>query len=153
MRYVKYLIDQVRRETENEDATYFVGIKESEFLQYLNDAQHRLQSLITAHHPKVFIEETIMNIVSDQESYEFPSDIFLENKVHKVEYSSSGDEEDYYILEEGDYSVRSSGQSGSPLNYIRMSGKILLAPIPTSGKLRINYVKRIRELDLRIAEV
>lgn len=152
MRYVKYLIDQVRRETENEDQTSFTGIKDSEFLQYLNDAQHRLQSLITAHHPRVFIEETKIDIVSGQESYDLPTDIFLENKVHKVEYSSTGDLDDYYILEEADYSIRSSGSTGSPANYIRMSGKILLSPVPTSGKLRINYIKRIRELDLRQME-
>ena len=152
MRYVKYLIDQIRRETENEDPTSFTGIKDSEFLQYLNDAQHRLQSLITAHHPRVFIEETEIDIVSGQESYDLPTDIFLENKVHKVEYSSTGELDDYYILEEADYSVRSSGSTGSPANYIRMSGKILLSPVPTSGKLRINYIRRIRELDLRQME-
>ncbi|MAV64750.1 MAG: hypothetical protein CMG00_06120 [Candidatus Marinimicrobia bacterium] len=153
MRYVQYLIDQVRRETENEDVSAFVGISDAEFLQYFNDAQHRLQSLITAKHSRVFTTEATIDIVSGQESYDLPSDIFLDNKIHSAEYSSTGDTDDYYILDEGEYRDRAPGSSGSPSKYIRLSGKIILAPAPTSGKIRLNYVKRVRELDLRRAKL
>ena len=149
MRYVQYIIEQIRRETENEDVSDFIGIQDSEFLQYINDAQHRLQSKIVAKHPSVFIEEAIINTVSGQESYSLPSDAFLGNKISNVEFSSSGEEQDYYVLEEVSLKKRQSGSTGDPSKYIRKSGKVLLSPIPTSGKLRINYVKRIPELDLR----
>ena len=149
MRYVKYIIEQIRRETENEDVSDFIGIQDSEFLQYINDAQHRLQSRIVAKHPSVFINEAVITTVSGQEEYSLPSDAFLGNKISNVEFSSTGNEEDYYTLEEVSLKKRQSGSTGDPLKYIRKSGKVLLAPIPTSGKLRINYVKRIPELDLR----
>ena len=39
-------------------------------------------------------------------------------------------------------------------SYIRMSGKILLSPQPSgTGKLRITYAARVRELDIRRAKV
>ena len=152
MRYVKYLIDQVRRETENEEVSDFVGIQDSEFLQYINDAQHHLQALIVAQHPNVFLEEYVVSTTTDQDTYTLPSDCFLENKINNVEYSSTGEDADYYILEETSLKRRNPGITGAPGKYIRMSGKIVLNVAPqSSGKLRITYVKRLNELDLRTA--
>lgn len=154
MRYLQRIIDQVRRQTENEDVDDFVGIQDSEFIQYLNDAQFHLQAAIVQQHARAFIQETTIDTVSDQERYDLPSDCLLGNKVHNVEYSSTGNDEDYYSLDEDTIKRRLSGVSGAPTTYIRLSGQILIAPQPSSGgKLRINYVQRARELDLRIAQV
>ena len=150
MRYLQRIIDQVRRQTENTDVDEFVGIQDSEFIQYLNDAQYHLQASIVHQHPRVFIKEAILDAVADQEKYTLPSDCFLKNKVHNVEYSSTGNEKDYYVLEEDTIKRRTSGITGAPIKYIRLAGQILLSPEPsTSGKIRINYVQRTRELDLR----
>tara|TARA_B100000214_G_scaffold299438_1_gene229603 strand:+ start:7340 stop:8278 length:939 start_codon:yes stop_codon:yes gene_type:complete len=154
MRNLQYIISQVRKQTENEDVSDFAGIQDTEFIQYLNDAQHRLQGIIIASHPRVFLEEKIISVVSDQESYELPSDCYLGNKVHNIEYSSTGDENNYYVLEETTLKRRNPGVAGSPSHYIRMSGKILLSPQPSgTGKLRITYAARVRELDIRRAKV
>ena len=150
MRYIQKIIDQVRKQTENEEFSDFVGIQDSEFVQYINDAQHRLQGLIAAQHPRVFLDEYIIDIVSGNESYNLPTDTFLNNKVHNVEYSSTGNNDDYYTLEQTTLKRRNSGITGSPSHYIRMAGKILLSPQPTgSGKVRVTYVKKVKELDLR----
>ena len=153
MRYVQYLINQARAQTENESFSDFEGIKDSEFLQYINDAQHHLQSLIVAQHPNIFLEEYVVSISSGQDTYTLPSDAFLSNKVNNVEYSSTGSEDDYYILEETSLKRRNSGVDGAPSKYIRMSGKIILNTTPSTGKLRITYVKRLNELDLRVAKI
>ena len=154
MRYLQRIIDQVRNQTENEDVSDFVGIQDSEFIQYINDAQHSLQGLIAAQHPGVFLDEYVVDIVSGAESYSLPTDTFLNNKVHNVEYSSTGNNDDYYTLEQTTLKRRNSGITGSPSHYIRMAGKVLLSPQPTgSGKLRITYVKKVKELDLRRALV
>lgn len=154
MRSVTRLIDQIRKQTENEEFSDFTGIKDQEFIQYLNDAQYNLQSMIIQQHPRVFIEEVVINAVSGQEKYDLPSNTFLKNKVHNVEYSSTGHEDDYYVLEEDTIKRRNPGVSGSPVKYIRLSGQILMTPQPvSSGKIRINYVKRLRELDKRAAKV
>ena len=154
MRSITRLIEQVRRQTENEDVTDFTGISDKEFIQYLNDAQYNLQSQIVHQHPNVFIEEAIIQTVGGQERYNLPSNCFLSNKVHNVEYSSTGNDEDYYTLRQATIKSRSSGIDADPSSYIRLSSQILLVPQPTSGgTLRINYVKRLRELSKAAAKV
>ena len=154
MRSVTRLIEQVRRQTENEDFDSFVGISDEEFIQYINDAQYNLQAAIVHQHPRVFTAEAIVDAVNGQESYELPSDCLLANKVHNVEYSNTGDEDDYYVLEQSTIKYRTTGIQGSPTKYTRLGGKLLLAPVPQSGgKLRITYIKRLRELDKKQAQV
>jgi hypothetical protein len=154
MRSVTRLIDQIRNQTENEDFSDFVGIKDSEFVQYLNDAQYNLQSAIVHQHPRVFIAEEILQATAGVESYALPSDCFLGNKVHNVEYSATGSEDDYYVLEQDNLKRRAKGSSGYPSRYIRMSGKIMLTPLPqSSGKIRVSYVRRLPELQIKKAEV
>tara|TARA_Y100000817_G_C16837314_1_gene536324 strand:+ start:678 stop:1646 length:969 start_codon:yes stop_codon:yes gene_type:complete len=154
MRSITKLIDQVRAQTENEEVSDFVGIKDQEFIQYLNDAQYNLQAQIVHQHPRVFIKEEIISAVSGQEKYDLPSDCFLKNKVHNVEYSPTGAEDDYYVIEEDTIKYRNPGVTGNPVKYIRLSGQLLLTPQPQGfGKIRINYVKRLPELDKRCARV
>ena len=99
-RLVDRLIDQVRRQTENEDSSSTAGIQDVEFLQYLNDAQDRLQSLITSTHPLVFVVEKEVDAVVDKEAYDLPKDAYKQNAVSTVEYSPSRNTEDYYHLEQ-----------------------------------------------------
>lgn len=154
MRSITKLIDQIRSQTENEEVSDFVGIKDQEFIQYINDAQYNLQAQIVHQHPRVFVKEEIISVVPAQEKYDLPSDCFLGNKVHNVEYSPTGNEEDYYILEEDTLKYRNSGVTGNPVKYIRLSGQLLLTPAPQQGgKVRINYVKRLPELDKRCARI
>lgn len=154
MRSVTRLIEQIRKQTENEDFSDFVGIDDSEFIQYLNDAQYNLQSAIVHQHPRVFMSEEIIQAYSGVESYALPSDCFLGNKVHTVEYSPTGAEDDYYVLEQDNLKRRARGSSGYPARYIRIDGKIMLTPAPQgSGKIRVSYVRRLRELDMRRAAV
>lgn len=154
MRSLDRLIDQVRKQTENEEFSQFTGIGDQEFIQYLNDAQYHLQSLIVQQHPRVFIDEEVINSVGGQERYDIPSNAFLGNMIHNVEYSSTGEEDDYYVLEQDTLKYRSPGITGDPVKYIRISNQILLTPAPqSSGKIRINYVKRLRELDKRQAQI
>ena len=152
MRNLTKLIDQIRKQTENEEVTDYTGIQDSEFIQYLNDAQYHLQAAIVHNHPNVFIKETLIDAVGDQEKYDLPSDCFLGNKVHNVEYSATGREEDFYVLQQDTLKSRASGVTGYPARYIRRSGHILLAPEPQSGgKIRLNYVRRLREMTTRKA--
>lgn len=114
MKNVQYIIDQVRKQTENEEVTDFTGIQDSEFIQYINDAQHSLQAAITSQHPRVFVKEKVLPIVSGQEKYDLPEDCYLKNKVFNVEYSPTDKEEDYYTLEEETIKSRVPGTEGSP---------------------------------------
>lgn len=154
MRYVQRLISQVRKQTENEDVTDFTGIQDSEFLQYLNDAQHNLQALITQKHPNVFVREKIYDISANQDTYEVPSDCYLGNKILNVEFSSTGEDRDYYPLAQDSIKNRNTSYAASPYKYIRLDGNIILNPKPqSSGKLKVTYIYVIDELDLRRGQV
>jgi hypothetical protein len=160
-RYVSYLIDDVRSSTENEDFSDTIGIKDAEFLRFLNDAQYRIHNLIVQKHPSVFLEEYTTDIVGNQESYTLPNNSFIGNKVTQVEYTAqSAGTSYYYPLRPGALYERSPGPNsraglGYPRKYIRRSGQIMLTPIPTSstGKLRITYTRKLPKLDLRRGSV
>jgi hypothetical protein len=154
MRYVQRLISQVRKQTENEDVTDFTGIQDSEFLQYLNDAQHNLQALITQKHPNVFVREKIYDISANQDTYEVPSDCYLGNKILNVEFSSTGEDRDYYPLAQDSIKNRNTSYAASPYKYIRLDGNIILNPKPqSSGKLKVTYIYRVDNLNLRVGTV
>jgi hypothetical protein len=156
-RYVSYLIDDVRNSTENTDFSDTVGIKDAEFLRFLNDAQWRIHNLIVQKHPSVFITEYTTSVVGDQEAYSLPIKAMMGNKVTQVEYTSQTAGNNYfYPLRPGSLFQRSAGPGsgsgiGSPTHYIRKGGQILLTPIPSSsqGQLKINYVHKLPKLDLR----
>ena len=154
MRNVELLIKHVRKQTENEAVSGFEGITDMEFVQYMNDAQYNVQSAIVQTHPRVFIKERVLTAVVGQERYDIPHDAYLKNKVHNVEYSPTGDEDDYYVLSEDTIKRRNPGISGSPIKYIRMAGQLLLTPQPQDpGKIRLNYVQSLRRLHKRAARV
>ena len=155
-RYVRYLIDDVRSSTENTDVSDSVGIQDLEFLRFLNDAQHRIQNLITQKHPSVFLTEYTTAIVANQESYTLPNKAFMGNKISQVEYSSDTTGTDNFIpLRPGSLFERNSSADGYPLKYIRKAGAFLLVPVPTSstGQLRVNYTHKLPKLDLRRGSV
>lgn len=154
MRNIYQLIKLCRKQTENEEYSSVQGISDEEFIEYLNDAQSNLQANIVNQHPKVFTDEAIINVVPGTESYKIPSDCFLGNKIFNVEYSPTGHIDDYYVISENIMKYRSSGVDGSPTRYIRLSGKLLLSPVPsTTGTLRINYVKALPELRLPLGVI
>jgi hypothetical protein len=150
---IDYLIEDVRAETENDDVTDSTGIKDSEFVRYLNEAQDRLHALIVKNHTKVFLKEKEVDAVRDQQEYSIPFDCHMNNMVSQVEYSSTSIEDDYYPLDLAPIANRTS-VSGSPSFYIRKSGAFLLSPPPNeAGKIRITYVKKLPRLAKRAATI
>lgn len=151
MRRIDHLIEDIRNHTENQDFSDTIGIADSEFLRFINDAQYRIHSLITQQHPSVFLQEKVYNIVANQEEYSLPFDVHMGNKVSNVEFSPTGLVKDYYPLQVSNLKQRYSGAVGDPSKYIRKAGKLLLNPIPSNvaGKLRVTYVQSIPKVDKR----
>lgn len=149
-RLIDHLITDIRAHTENEEFSDSIGIDDEEFVRFLNDAQYRLHSLIVQAHSSIFLQEKDINIVLRQQSYDLPSDIYIKNKVSGVEYSYNGDTKNYFHLKPTTKRLRSN-QEGSPVNYIRQSGKILLSPIPldSGAVMRLTYVRQVPKVDKR----
>lgn len=148
MKNVKYLIEEVREATENQDVSEFIGIQDREILRYFNDAQERLQSEIVKTSPKVFTKEELIN-VDGSRFYTLPYDIFMGNKITDVKYKyDTTDEwerlEPDYVANLDDY----ERYDNRPETYIRLSGKIALRPMPQRGQVRLTYVCYVPKLDL-----
>ncbi len=151
LRRVEQLITQIRLQSENQEFSDTAGISDNEIIQYLNDAQHRLQTTILKQHPNVMTKEKIISAVQGQSAYELPSDAYLSNKVVSVEFSPTGRDQDYFPLDWTVNRNRVTGIQGTPSYYIRKSGSIYLVPEPQSSisTIRLNYVKRVDQLDKR----
>ena len=143
---VNYIINEARESTENEEYDETVGLSDEEIVKFINQAQNRLHSKIVAQHPLVFTETAILSIVKDQEAYDINHKAYLSNKISQVEFSPTGNTDDFYPLKKGYLRNRDSGADGDPDSYIRVGGQILLLPTPTSsnGSLRITYIRKIK---------
>lgn len=144
MRRLEFLINDSRVSSNNTDTNRF---SVNEFVKYMNDAQERLQSLIYQHYPdgKNFSKDGNISIVANQESYDLPSDIFLDNSVYKAELNLGSNV--YQPLKRLDLAERDT-----VFGYIILDKKILISPIQkvsiTNG-LRVNYAKKLPRLDVR----
>ena len=154
-RKIDYIIEDARESSENNDFSDTIGIQDSEFLRFINDAQLRIHSLLVQQHPSVFLSESVVNATRDQEVYTLPVNTFVGNKVAQVEYSATQSDDDYYPLRPSSLFNRDKGSEGDPTHYIRKAGTILLKPVPnsTSGKLRITYTHKLPKIDKKRASV
>lgn len=160
MRRVEQLIRQVRRQTENQLASGTSagsndGISDEEFIQYLNDAQERIYTMIVKTHEKAFIKEDFIDLVSGTEKYALPTDILAEQQIVNIEYSFTGTPDEYVPLRKG-YHIERTSFSGFPSMYISFSDQVIINPIAdksqTSG-LRVTYHPLLRRIDKRRSTV
>lgn len=149
------LITHARSATENQEVSASIGIPDAEFIRYYNEAQDHIVSKIVAQHKSAFAAEVIKSVVGKQESYTLPSDAFIKNKVITAEYSTSGNIIDYYPLSLKTLTERCTWNGGLPDRYIVRNGNLLINPIPddSRGTLRINYISRPCDLDVRRGQV
>lgn len=158
-RRVDRLITHIRSITENQTQDSTTDISDDEILEYINEAQDRIQAKIIEQHPRVFITETTIASVQDQEEYDLPDDAFLSNKLLTVEYTpdASASRPVYYRLMPGFERDRYSHVSGIPAKYIRRdkfstsSGSFIASPAPatSNGQFRITYIQELYDLDKR----
>lgn len=155
MRKLELLIQQIRRQTENQEFSDTTGISDEEFIQYFNDAQDDLIQAIQMNHPSVLEKEVIQQCVAGQEVYALPSDVFLGTRIRQIDYTPTGTDTDYFRLKQGHLGERYPGFGSEPAYYIRRSTDILLEPKPQSsrGKIRLTYQKTLPKLDTTKAKI
>lgn len=154
MRNVSLLITASRRATENQEFTDTAGIQDEEFLQYFNDGQEEIHSVLNSMFPHILMGEKIIACTQSQEAYDIPSNAYLGTRIDMVEYSPSGITQDYYPLKKGSLKERLNGISSNPSFYIRNGTQLLLQPPPQqAGNLRVSYQRSIPKLDKQRATV
>ena len=138
MSYALGLVEQVRRRTLNTDETTTAGIPDENFLDYLNEATERLASVV-ATHAKSFFETTEEISLVGGHSASF------------VEYSDTGDSEDYCELKFGSINEFINAEWDDPTRCLIRNGQVLVSPVPQSskGKLRVTYARLPDYIDKR----
>jgi hypothetical protein len=154
MRRVDLLISASRKATENQEFTATAGIQDEEFLEYLNNGQEEIHSVLQSTFPGIITAYKEDHAVVNQEAYPMPRDLYLGTRIDMIEYSCSGLPTDYYLLKKGQLKERLNTQAGNPAFYIRRGDEILIQPKPQqSGKIRWSYQRSIPKLDVRRATV
>lgn len=165
MRYVGDLLTDVREASHNQEYSIgsgtstiedvLEGIGQQQLLRFLTEGQTHIQSAIINQHPVEFVTSKEIDIVSGQEEYSVPDNLFVNNRLISVQYSHTGNARDYVKLPAKGLRDRFTDESSHPSWYIRRSGKILLNPIPTSsvGSIRVEYYRELDRLQLRAGEI
>lgn len=158
MRTVDALITAIRTITRNgANPDGSKSIPDSEIVQYINDAQDRIQNLISAtkNIAKIFSSQVILNVVGNQEDYTITDRVLLNKQLEYVEFSYDGLSQNYIRLEKLNYFNRDSYPSNYPYGYIKTGGNIKLCPVPSStqGTLRITFEQELDDLAPKCGDV
>jgi hypothetical protein len=146
MRRAELLETHVRRVTGNTRTGSTDGISSEDFFQFFTDAQLMLQRRILTRHSKAFKAETTWS-ADGLESRALPADIFGQSVI-SLEYSATGNAQDYRVLERRTHLERIS-TDGDPLFYVVEGSTLLLGPYPRTGTLRLTYNRQLPRVDKR----
>ena len=150
---VEYIIDDIRKITENEEFDETVGLDEEEILLFLNQGLKRIHSKIIGVNPEapVFTFEEEISTIANTESYSLSYKAHRGNRILMVEYSHDGNADHYDAIERVSPHNRSNGVTGTPFSYFVKNSTIYLTTTPTdaSGTIRVTYIARARQLDKR----
>lgn len=154
--YVGYLIEDLRRTTENEEFSELVGIPNRDFLRYMNDAQFRIHSLIVNKHPQVYIKDKVFTSTQGIREYDIPFDAHLDNQISNVMFREATYSN--YRLKPDVIANNTINDTNTyartPSRYYRRSGKVILDVAPQCpGVLTVTYVRSVPKLDLRRGQV
>lgn len=154
-RKLETLILASRRATENQEYTETAGIQDEEFIQYFNDGQEEIHTILNSSFPHILMKIKEVSLTAGQEAYSIPSDVFMGTRIDAIEFTQSGAPQNYYPLKKGSLKERLSGIQTDPSFYIRNGTQILLQPKPQSSgsKMRITYQRSIPKLDIQRATV
>lgn len=155
MRQLDLLITQARRATENTEFSDTVGISDNEFIQYANDAQDELESIISKVNADAFLTSKVVTLSQGLDTYNIPSDALLGTKVALVMYSPNGVESSYRPLNQGRVSEMVGTFQGTPSFFVRLGTTIRLIPAPyaSNSTIKIYYAQKLPRLDIRSGKV
>lgn len=157
MRRLEYLISAARSFTENDPVSTTNDIPDDEFIQLFNDAQDRLQSLIsnTRETSKLFVVSKVIAAVANQEEYTINDRLFFNKAIEQIEYSHDGNLSNYQVLDKLSLFNRDTNTQNYPRGYYRARGKFYPIPLLSSnaGSFRAMFERSLDDLDKRRAYV
>lgn len=154
MRRVGLLINDIRFNSNHTDTNRFTDLR---LLKFFNDAQRAIQGIIFTSDTgsTIFEKEQLSDIVSLQEEYDLPTDIYAVSSINSVlraVNSSSADAVQYFSPMRQITSKELRKQFG----YTTRGNKLIISPIPQSGQtggLKILYTAKLPTLSTRIGQI
>lgn len=160
MRYVGLIINDLGEQSKNprEDVTETSGVSDNEILRYLSSATSYIQSQVLRQvgHTNYFDSRTTVALVASQKEYTLPADLYYDQKVRRVRYSSSGLAADYQdILPLGTTRFSEDYSISSPSGYAVSNRTLVIEGVPTSGigNMQVVYVRRLDRPDKRRGKI
>lgn len=124
------------------------GIDQAFFVEAINKGLLAAQQGIVNSLSETFSQYKEYTITAQTEVLVLPSDIFIDDLVYEVRYSSTGLRTGLQDPLELAY-VRGRGFTGTPENYIVQQGQIYLNPEPVTGLIEIRYEGCLPKAGLR----
>lgn len=145
------LIERVRSLAGEPDASDTEGISDEDILRMLNNAQDRIQSLITGVNAHAFVTTTTIALVAGTREYTLPADVQAGSKVISVECKADSDDQNYYFLNRGTAHELIPVKINYPSKYVIRGKSLIVSPVPETGTgtLRVTYIRRFEALDKR----
>lgn len=151
MRRIEHLINDIRFNANQEDNNRFSDLN---LLKLFNDAQRAIQAIVfmsdTATH--IFEKNQIYDLVSLQEEYDLPSDIYAQSSVTAVGRAINNGNAQAIIYYQPLRQITEK-ELRKELGYLIRGNKLVLSPIPQNGYtngLKLTYARKMPTLSHRI---
>lgn len=151
MRRLEYLITKVRNSTDNKDVN---GVSTSEIVEYFNDAQRYITTLVFKNNPYADLFKVQLEIAADPSGeYTLPADCYSTNAISMVEarFADTSNNKGYSRIK-----PISEAEFSYIFGYITRNNKVLISgqnDVAQLQKVRITYFKQLPTLDIRQAKV
>lgn len=151
MRRLEFLLNKVRESTDNTDVN---GISNNEIIEYFNDGQRYIGSLIFKNNPDADLFKAQIEYEANSTGiYDLPEDIFAANAISMVEgrFSSSGINSGYSRIK-----PISESELSYMFGYITRNNQVLISgqnDIAQLQGIRITYFRQLKTLDIRRGQI
>ena len=153
MRRVELLIDIARKLSQNTRYDADAGVPQDIFVQYLNNAQDSLLKEIINSKSKFFKKTITTPVVSGQEVYAYPEDMFVQH-IDTLQWSQIAQRQSYYTTLFRSYvKERVTSQIGYAFSYIPFEDGYHLNPPLGSGQLILTYTRKPEKLGKRAGKI
>lgn len=150
MKRLELLIELARAQSQNVRFDSDSGIPQKIFVQYFQNAQDSLLKEVMNAKTKFWLKEKIYNVVSGQEQYSYPDDIYMTN-IDTVEWSTNN--LTYFDLQKAITKERLTARIGYAYGYIPRHDGFIITPPLDAGYLRVTYLSRPNNIGKRSGKI
>jgi hypothetical protein len=151
-RRTEEIIEEVRGLSYTENFSLTEGWDNNVLTDILNRSLNNVYHAITEVDNPAYIQEYVTSVVSGQQAYDIPYEVFMAIRIMDVRFLWGNSGYQFVTLKQGMIQDRFDYPINVPDMYCIRNGQILISPTPNLTKLNsliVNYQKRMRTIDIR----